>query len=157
MCQPIATASIWNDSDDSTRVHQKRWNAVCRGRLISGSWPASSTSLPNASGEVGEVFGATCSLVSAGGVFIVRWIVVPYDAHDFRRACAPALRHRICTRIGGNRATELACSVDASFGPPSVEQVSPACRVAPAGVRHDTLRGITVTLRCTFQTTYMNA
>src|SRR5579859_4984989 len=33
MCQPMATASIWNDSDERIRVHQKRWNAGCFGKL----------------------------------------------------------------------------------------------------------------------------
>src|SRR5579864_3757392 len=41
MCQPMATASIWNDSDERIRVHQKRWNAGYFGKLKLGS-PAGS-------------------------------------------------------------------------------------------------------------------
>src|SRR5215471_14108994 len=103
MCQPIATASIWNDSDDSTRVHQKRWNGFCRGRLISGSRSASSTRVENVSAA--ESVGWL--LESAGGVFIDRWIVVPYNGPTaFARYAfiqAPHLQTHWREKRGGTR------------------------------------------------------
>jgi hypothetical protein len=37
MCQPIATESIWNEIDDSTRALQKRWKV--EGRETAGEGP----------------------------------------------------------------------------------------------------------------------
>lgn len=73
MCQPIATASIWNDSDEKMRVHQNRWNAGCFGKL-KDSEPLGSVdmSVGSLQGWPDGASGLDCRQVVTGTSFCMR-------------------------------------------------------------------------------------